>query len=539
LLCVPVALLARECRDDLDEADGYTIRSVRVEGRWVPSIALGIAPGDRFTNAGVQDAMRRVQQALHSDERAEFELQNLGSVGVVHITRCLAAEGREVDVIIQAHAVRIDLFEVGGNVLPVPRSALATFYNAVPPPILALNPRIGAYQDKRYGFAPTAAINTGASVLNHSRLDLALGGRKSVDEPFYDVDFSMALRHREVGNFVEELGATGAFTASEGPRGANTFRRRAGEVEGTVRLRPRAGLLDSVYISGGYRFADDEFGNVRRTSTSEQALKLRVLAEGRAGGGFLRAAVWADGALPNGASDYIRAAGVLAFEKEFLVAPNQTIGVEATIGGGRAWSAPAYARFYGGNAYRNFLYDSPNERSLAEMPTGPLIRSLGEASSHGRNARGASSYWHMNVNLTLPIPPLSFPLIPNEEVAPGLTLKRLLKNKASDSIAFYATELEAEGVPPDEALARAQSMYGEVRPAIEYIADRANAYALKPLLMCDVAGEEDERVQAAVGGGLQLTIVTAKMELGYMQTVAGANSGAGNFFARIVFENIF
>lgn len=534
LICIPIALQARECRDDLDEADGYTIRSVRVEGRWVPPIALPIAPGARFTNAGVQEAMRRVQQALQSEKRATLELQNLGEVGVVHITRCLVVDGRAVDVVIEAHALRIDLFEVGGNMLPVPRSAFATFYQSVPAPILALNPRLGAYHDKRYGFAPTASMNIGVG--RGSRLDVALSGRKSIDEPFYDVDFSMALRQRRAGDFVEELGVSAAFDAGDEPRGASALRRRAGEIDAAVRLRPHMGLLDSVYLSGGYRFANNELGE---RASSEHGVKLRIMVDGRAGGGFLRAALWVDGASPERASNYVRAAGVLAFAKEFLVAPDQTIGLEATISGGHAWSAPKYARFYGGNSFHNFLYDSPDARWMAEVPTGPVIRSLGEGSGVSRLTDGASSYWHLNVNLTLPIPALSFPLIPNEEVAPDLTLKRLLKNKAADSVAFYATELEAEGVSPDEALARARSMYGEVRPAVEYIADRANAYALKPLLMCDLAGEESERVQAAVGGGLQLTIVTAKMEVGYMHTVAGVHTGSGNLFARIVFENIF
>src|SRR3954466_6468556 len=110
LLCAVAVMLAPllahgapECRDDLNEADGYTIRSVKVEGRWVPQIALPIKAGDRFTNAKVQDAMRAVEDALNrSDERAQFELQNLGAVGLVHITRCLLVDGRQVDMIIEA-----------------------------------------------------------------------------------------------------------------------------------------------------------------------------------------------------------------------------------------------------------------------------------------------------------------------------------------------------------------------------------------------------------------------------------------------------
>src|SRR3954453_24186625 len=100
LLCVCVVTLAPlatqsapECRDDLNEAEGYTIRSVKIEGRWVPPIPLPIKPGDRFSNAKVQDAMRAVQQALQGDGRGELQLKSVGAVGVTHITRCLRVEG--------------------------------------------------------------------------------------------------------------------------------------------------------------------------------------------------------------------------------------------------------------------------------------------------------------------------------------------------------------------------------------------------------------------------------------------------------------
>jgi hypothetical protein len=87
-------------------------------------------------------------------------------------------------------------------------------------------------------------------------------------------------------------------------------------------------------------------------------------------------------------------------------------------------------------------------------------------------------------------------------------------------------------------------MYGDVRPAIEFIADRANVYALKPLLLFDLGGQDEpgrgHRIQSAIGGGLELTIVTAKMQLGYMHTIWNdGGSGQGNLFARIIFENIF
>jgi len=534
-----------ECRDDVVDADGYTIRSVRIEGRWAPTLALPIKPGDPFSNAKIQESLRAVQRALRSEERREFELENFGALGVVYITRCLLVTGREVDVVIKARSLRVDLLEVGGNVLPIPRSALATFYDAVPGPILALNPTFGAYQDKEYGFAPTAAIaadlmerTTGGET---SRLRLTAAGRKSVENSFYDADAQLSFGKLRLGEPLEHLSVEAGYWGHEEPRGDRTYQRQAAELGLSAKLRTKLGLIQTLLLGARYRFSENDF--LASTDASEHTGEFRLIADGRAGGGFLRAGLWADAGFPDRGSSYGRIAGLAAYEKEILLAKNQTIGVEAMVGGGRAWSAPAYAEFFGGNSERSFLYESLESSSLTTFPRGPLIRSFGEgqAGTRSGNRGGSSGYWHVNLNLSLPIPGLSSPLIPDEEVASGISLKQLLKNKASDSVAHYAVELEDQGLSPEEALAKAQAIYGEVRPAIDFVADRANVYAVKPLLLCDVAGEDvsgaNHRVQAAVGGGLQLTIVTAKMEAGYMQTIAGGDSG--NFFARIVFENIF
>src|SRR4051794_37382299 len=112
-LLPPGVWAARECRDDLREADGYTVRSVTVEGRWMPAIPLPIKPGDRYSQARVQRAMEEVKQAINSKTNQAFELRNLGSTSVLYITRCLMVEGRSVDVIIQPYYVRVDLIRVG------------------------------------------------------------------------------------------------------------------------------------------------------------------------------------------------------------------------------------------------------------------------------------------------------------------------------------------------------------------------------------------------------------------------------------------
>lgn len=571
---------APECRDDLLDSDGYTVRSVRVEARWAPAslaLALPIRPGDRFSNAKVQEAMEAVHRALRSERSQTFELENLGSAGVLHVTRCLLVEGRQVDVIIQPRYVRVDLVRVGSNVLPIPRAPAPTFYEHVPRPILAFNPVVGLYQDEHYGVAPTFGIATDLLALpalldqnqplgtnrgSAARLDLVATGRKSLEHEFYDANVHLAFAQEKRGGdaFAQRLALEADYAGKDQPQGDDTFSRQAFAFGGSARLKPADGFIRNIVLGARYRWSDNRFsrGTLNDDHTTENAGEARLLAEGRAAGGFLRAGLWADVASPDHlrTDTYGRLAGIVAFEKEFLVAPNQTVGVEAVLGGGRAWSAPGYARFFGGNTDRNFLYDSLDSPAMAAFPNGPWIRSFGEgrafarqrsSSRRGSTSQGATAYWHLNLNVSLPIPALSHPLIPNEEVADGVTLKQLLKNKAGDSVSFYAVQLESEGLSPEAALAKARATYGEVKPAVEFIADRANVYAIKPLLLCDVAGLDvpsagggGSSTRLALGGGLQVTVVTAKLELGYMHTVVGERGDRpGNFFARMVFQNLF
>ena len=83
----------------------------------------------------------------------------------------------------------------------------------------------------------------------------------------------------------------------------------------------------------------------------------------------------------------------------------------------------------------------------------------------------------------------------------------------------------------------------EIKPAAHYIIDYANLFSLKPLLVVDAAGlsaPEGSENWMSVGLGLQVTVVTAKFEAGYSQTVHGPTDGKrGAPFARLVFQRLF
>ncbi len=169
---------------------------------------------------------------------------------------------------------------------------------------------------------------------------------------------------------------------------------------------------------------------------------------------------------------------------------------------------------------------------------------------------GGDAFWHVNVNLSIPIPIHGWfrPLIPNEMTdLPGadenpLTIKQVLSNQINRSgPAMLAAALQSEHPQwtPQEAEAKARSILSEVQPAADFVINHANLYSIKPLFMFDIAGISDSKSRSsetwmAAGGGVQVTIVTASFEIGYMQTLTGPTSGnRGSVFMRLVFQNLF
>jgi len=272
-----------------------------------------------------------------------------------------------------------------------------------------------------------------------------------------------------------------------------------------------------------------------------------------------------------------------------------TIGLEVVAGAGRTWGdVPAYAQFYAGRSPGQFLHDDFTADSLTTIPAGPTIRSLGE----GGSTIGGTSFWHANLNVALPVARWSRPLIPHEWVAasPVRTddsefaqdvpagdlvcrdLKSVIKTLVGASginlmVNQQARDLLTENqkrdlrlrsiderTPEEEArLAVAEAAFssakGEVRAEIEelfardilpvtnFIADHANIIAVKPLLMFDVARLHDENggvTRWSAGGGLQVDIVMARFEFGYLAAVSRApGDPKGNFVARFVLKRFF
>lgn len=568
----------RDAHELAKRAGAYSlrVRYVKVEGRWARGVPLPIAAGDVLTPEKIFDAMEALEAAITADSIYGYGLRSKGQVGVLYIevdydTGGAPANGT-VGVIFRPYYIQFSLDRIGDNVLPIPRSPLPTFYEHVPTPLLALKPTLGVSYDRTFGTAIGGAFETDLlNVLDPARisrsadgtrhLDVHANGMGSVDEPFYRGDAGLRYSERRNGTIVQEFSLRAAYDGINEPLGTAAHSRQAGlgSVGVTLKLAPNTRLS----LDTGYRWTDDRMGpdvpSLRtRTSAHEQINRVLFDAIPRPVGGFLRAAVWGDNAwLAGGGRSYQRFVGRLGYAKEIPAGRTTTIGLEMVAGGGKLeGSAPSYARFFGGNLAGQFLYDGPSSAALLKMPAGPLVRSFGQGQAGFRTSSGrvsgGNSFWHVNVNLAVPVRWWSRALIPDEltdiEGADGnrISLKQLLRKQVDvTGPSMLAATLRHEGMSAEEADKKAGEVLGEVRPATHFIIDDANLYSVKPLLMFDAAGMTDGRARSAdtwfaAGGGLQIMIVTAKLEVGYVRTVSGPTFGnRGNVFVRLVFQNLF
>lgn len=576
----------------IGEDEGYTLRSIKVEGRWTPSLTqldLSEFIGKPYSGAIDSKAQEKVSNYLAREENAAIERGIVGGmVSLLLVTSCAKVDepARQVDLLIRPFYLRIDRYNIGQNLLIVPRSFLPTFYDHAPRPLLAFNPKFGVEQDRTFGTA--AALSLKTDLLNlprllqgeklstdAPRLEVKAAGRKSLEDPFYQSGLELALSNFEPNETVQQLSVSGAFVAERLPLGKGERTRNAGEFGGAIRFKPRLGsrLVDNLSLSGKYRWSKNKSfaqPGILTESATEHAFAARFLSDGRLGGGFLRAGVWLEAAAPKGSvgatDSYQRLAYLIGYAAE-LGRSNQTVGVEALVGGGHAWGkAPEYARFYGGNAARNFIYESFDAPISTAFPAGPLLRSFGEAQATQQTGTGGESYWHVNLNLTAPIPGWSRPLIPDVTVSSQgnqTTLKSMLKGTvlgnsetaiALDLFDEIVEELKKKGMSEEEAEEKAEPLAQQrakeivnrdFRPPIEFIADKANLFAVKPLFMFDAGrvnsrANPEPRTRFALGGGIQFTLVVAKFELGYLRTLHRLpGDNRGNLIARLVFQNLF
>jgi hypothetical protein len=553
--------------------------------------------GKTYTRDLHRQAMVEVENALTKEVNQSFEKQ-VGIAGGASRTpsgaaflrtdQCVELDtaNKKIDMIVRVLFLRVDLKDVASNLLNLPRSIQPSFYDKMPALLRTFNPLFDFDVDRKLG--TVASLNLSTNLLEFSKLlkgeELAnpdwrfllnFDGQKSFGKPFYATKTDLVLSRIRPSQTVEQLDFTAFFRANDQPlnevRDVTTDVRIAGE----VKLRPRKRLLNTVLLAGNYSGnRHNVYDSAQRRIVGERnsAGMFRGVVDGVVFDGFTRLGVWLEGAEVNGSPDgYKRLAGLLGYQKEFG-AGTQTVGIEALVGGGKGWGrVPVYATFFGGNSAGNFLYDSPSSPTTTEFPVGPYLRSYGKTQAGARSAggivTGGRNYWHANLSLTIPVPPLSRRLIPDEvvrfeerdwklnELLENFTIKTaigtigadllepIIKEMMKNDPTLTEDEAAEKGAPIAEARAK-EIVEREVAPNIRFIARHANLFAVKPLFMFDYAqigGTSGTSLRRyAAGGGVQIVVVLARAEIGYMKTLTKVSGEpAGNVVFRLTFQNLF
>ena len=470
-----------------------------------------------------------------------------------------------------------------------------------------------------------------------TKLLLHLNGDKSLTRDFYLANPRLALTRTNALGTIQNIGLSAEFNGEHVPRGEGDFLRNAVDLGLSADVRISRGPIRLINIGGAYRYSRNRFSTEAPISAaninSENGFESRLIADGTLAKGLLRGALWIDGGSLNGGSgSYHRLASRVGYGKDIVIPRKKefheisppelggrkcwtkfasepktnepTVGIEVLAGAGKTWgNVPEYSLFYGGAAPGQFLYDELGAATLTDFPVGPILRSQGLQEAGltlpSGGVIGGSSFWHANVNVSIPISAWSRPLIPHEwvtvsplreddedfigHVPAGADVCRDLKSTVKTLVGISGVNLmvnqqardlltdsqkqdlrlrNKENRTPDEdarlaaAEAALSSAKARVKPEIEtlfrreilpvtnFIADNANLFAVKPLLMFDVArlafsGIDDETRYAA-GGGLQLDIVLARFEFGYVAALNRApGDRRGNFVGRLVLKRFF
>jgi hypothetical protein len=574
-MLLPRASFAQGCREDLTADAQVWVHAINFDIRYFNPPQIPLKTKTIFSPDVLSASQAAIAQQMSQDDNKNVtrEFANLGFVSVRVIDSCVRnvdpaicmkdlQKTKCADVTFASHEIRLVRFNQAGLILPVPRSPVSTYFSSVPKPLLILNPTAGLDHDNRTGTTPSVSLKTDlldiGNILKREDLDkhaleaiASADLSRSVDHNFYNaaevVDLkrtwptsmvqSLAL-HIEQDNVKQPLGTASDSTSQE-----------------TVGLKGNLHFQNN-YLHDGYFWAG---GSASRhaipqtvgqvVDTSEAAGSAAVLFDGSVAQTTARAGLWFTGASPNNQASYEQMAAFTALYKDFLVAPNQSFGLQIIGGYGHTWGTPAqYAQFFAGNNGSNFLYEAP-DTLLQSGPPAPILRSFGKTEAGVANNvnLGGFSFWNVSTTLTVPVPGLSRPLIPDVVIddTTNTTLKKMLKTAGTRSaISFIQAALVQQGIPAADAQKQAQALVDrEIARPVNYIADRANIYSLKPLALFDVAelttGNASRHLESA-GGGIEFMIVNFALQVGYARTInSQPGDRKGNVVFNLQFRNFF
>ncbi len=554
----------------------YTVSAVKISGRWIPKdlqskVEQVVGVGQLFDPAAVNTAQELVRDEIIKGEK-EFSINLRGSTSVLYITSdvCPVADStasKNVEVTIHPYYLRIDLYNIDNNILPIPRTAKPTFYKEVPKLVMATSPFIGLVNDRTFG--TYAYLQTATDLLHlpgmykpsdrlkKNLLTLDLNLRKSFNETFYNLAGALQFIHPLPVD--KGLGWNLGFLYANGSQPINiiNYDNDIAKIFASINGNGKILFADKYILSGGVQFSQNNYTlQSSKYENPETAYDLNALGDGRVGNGLARLGVWFNAGVPKkdiSLKPYQQVAGKLGYAVP-LGRGHNNVDLETIASFGYTWGTPpAYSGYFAGNASAGFLYSPIQSFTNMSFPGGPVIRSLGEKEGGlfptTNSIQGGTSYWGLNLNFSIPIANWARPLIPDiviQEEDPRITMRSAIKGQVNTAKSFIADDLALNGGLSDDAAdsAAAAIVNKDIKPTIDYLADRANIYSIKPIVFFDL-GEiskrnADNRIWAATGAGLQLNIVNARLEIGYLQTLfPKSDASKGNFLFRFSVQNFY
>ena len=563
----------------------FTVSPVKIIGRWVPKelqakVEQLIGVNQAFDPSKVGLAQEMVRSEIIESE-GKFAIRLLGSTSVLFVTSdvCPVSDSlglKEVQVVIHPYYLRIDLYNIGNNILPIPRTAKPTFYKQVPSLLLATAPYFGLMNDRRFG--TSAFIKTTTDLLHipgngtssgssksplgylgakKLRLDFDLDFRKSFNNSFYNSSGLLQLIHPVYADSTIGWSLGIIYAKNLLPLNINDYNRESTKMFAAIHGNGKKSFLSKYRVSAGVEFSQNNYTPLNnKIQNAETGYEFSALIDGRVAKGLSRMGIWFNAGIPKNninLKPYQRIAGKYGYAVSIGRGHNN-VDVAATLGFGYTWATPpTYSEYFADNTASDFLYVPLNSFSNMPFPEGPVIRSLGQReggfSSAFNSVSGGTSYWGLNLNFSIPISKWSSPLIPDIVILDEprrITIRSAVKSSVKDAINSIADDLENNGgLSFDEAGTAAEHIVDkDIKPTIDYLADRANIYSIKPEFFFDLGqiykqGVGD-KIWAASGAGLQLNIVNAKLEIGYVQTLfPKSDISKGNFLMRFSVQNFY
>ena len=556
--------------DAITLAMHYKVRSAHVRGRWVPDplkrhVEAIMAVGGIYDPARLILAQKAIADELTNSE--EFALQmTKGATSVLYVTSRTKADtaAMEVDIEFYPYYLRIDLVNVGGNVLPLPRFPTASFLRNVPNTLWVTTPVAGFYSDRNYG--PSVFLHTQTDLLHLSQkgvstspyhLTIDLEGMRSVSHPYNSFHSGVVLGKVAPAEKVLGWELKASFDHVDAPLGAHKYQFNKFNFNGALQSNSPILSLSKFVIDAGFNIVDNKYIEGVGGSLNETSFNLGLAADKKFAAGLGRIGVYYDDHFPENSvfTSYQRLSGQLAFAGA-LGKDHTNWDLETRLGAGRSWGLlPLYAGFWAGNSSRNFLYEPLTVVTGHSLLSGPLVRSLGQneggIAGPGGLLQGGTSYWNFSLSLSIPVPSWARALIPDiviTETPRRITLRSALKSATNTAAnAIYDDYVDNRGFPDNDSTdALVQAIVNkDIRPAINYLADRANIYAVKPVLLFDAAqlytsSNLHGNTWIGAGIGLQLTVVNAKFQIGYMQTISPASDKSkGNLLVNLTLQNFY